>query len=185
MAKTTTMQIALGFKAPNFQLLDTLSGKERTRDELKGKQATVVMFICNHCPFVQHVIEGLVKLANDYIPRGVSFIAINANDVKNYPNDSPENMKKLGEHYQFSFPYLYDATQEVAKAYHAACTPDFNIFDNELQNVYRGQLDDARPGNDIPVTGKDIRAALDAILAGKEVDKNQKPSTGCSIKWKK
>ncbi len=185
MAETlSTMAMELGETAPNFDLPDVISGKNKTLAELKSDQATVVMFICNHCPFVKHVQDELVKLANDYIPKGISFIAISSNDVVNYPEDSPEEMKRLAERLNFPFPYLYDESQDVAKAYRAACTPDFFIFDKNLKCVYRGQLDDSRPGNNIPVTGKDIREALDAILAGKEVNPNQKPSIGCNIKWK-
>lgn len=143
------------------------------------------MFICNHCPYVKHVMQGLVDLAKDYIPKGIAFVAINSNDVDNYPDDHPDLMKDVAERYGFPFPYLFDETQEIALAYSAACTPDFNIFDGELKCVYRGQLDDSRPGNKLPVTGKDIRDALDAVLAGKKVSENQIPSVGCNIKWKK
>lgn len=183
MAATETTQIDLGFTAPDFVLPDTVSGKSVSLAELKGERATVVMFICNHCPFVVHVNDELVRLANDYIPRGVSFIAISSNDVENYPDDSPELMKETAERLGYPFPYLYDETQEVARAYHAACTPDLSIFDSELKCVYRGQLDDSRPGRGTP-DGRDIRAALDNILAGKPVNPDQKPSIGCNIKWK-
>jgi len=142
------------------------------------------MFICNHCPFVKHVNLQIVKLANDYIPKGIAFIAISSNDAKLYPEDSPEKMKEYAARLSYPFPYLYDNSQEVAKAYDAACTPDFFIFDRELKCVYRGQLDDSRPSNNNPVTGIDIRKALDAILSGKGVSKDQKPSIGCNIKWK-
>lgn len=171
--------LPLGTHAPDFTLFDTQSGKDVSVAELKSDIATVIMFICNHCPFVQHVHEQLIQLADDYQSKGISFIAINSNDVKSYPADSPEKMKEAG----YPFPYLFDATQEVAKAYHAACTPDFYIFDKNLQCVYRGQLDDSRPGNNIPVTGKDVRLALDAILAGQTINAAQKPSMGCNIKW--
>ena len=184
MARTPTTQIPLGFKAPDFNLPDTVSGKNLSLLEVKGEKATVVMFTCNHCPFVKHINAGLVALANDYIPKGVGFVAISSNDVENYPDDSPELMAKLAAEEGYPFPYLYDETQEIAKAYSAACTPDFSIFDGDLNCVYRGQLDDSRPGSDIPVTGKDMRAALDAILEGLKVDPNQKPSLGCNIKWK-
>lgn len=183
MAATETTQIELGFRAPDFTLPDTVSGQYKSLQQLKGEHATVVMFICNHCPFVVHVNEELVRLANDYIPRGVSFIAISSNDVDNYPDDSPELMKETAERLGYPFPYLYDETQEVARAYHAACTPDLSIFDSELKCVYRGQLDDSRPGRGTP-DGRDIRAALDNILAGKPVNPDQKPSIGCNIKWK-
>ncbi len=176
--------IPLGFKAPDFNLPDTVSGEKKKLEELKSDKATVVMFICNHCPYVNHVIEGIVKLAKDYIPKGVSFIAINSNDVEKYPDDSPELMKDVAKRLNFPFPYLFDETQEVAQAYDAACTPDFSIFDGDLKCIYRGQLDDSRPGNNEPVTGKDIRVALDAILNGEKVSEEQKPSIGCNIKWK-
>lgn len=184
MAATETIQIPLGYAAPDFTLPDTVSGKELSLGELKGEHATVVMFICNHCPYVKHVNKELVRLANDYMPKGVSFIAINANDVENYPEDSPENMKRTAAEHGYPFPYLYDETQDVAKAYFAACTPDLSVFDKDLKCVYRGQLDDSRPGSSIPPSGKDIRAALDNILAGKPVSEDQTPSIGCNIKWK-
>lgn len=184
MAATESNMMPLGTKAPYFNLPDPLSGKNRTLNELKSDKATVIMFICNHCPFVKHVRAELVKLANDYIPKGISFVAINSNDVLNYPEDSPERMKEVAKQFGYPFPYLYDESQDIARAYGAACTPDFYIFDKDLKCVYRGQLDDSRPSNDIPVTGKDIRAALEAILAGQPVSEEQKPSIGCNIKWK-
>ncbi|OGU34904.1 MAG: alkyl hydroperoxide reductase [Ignavibacteria bacterium GWB2_35_6b] len=184
MAQTPSVMIDLGTTAPAFNLPDTVSGKQISLDEIKSDKATVIMFICNHCPYVKHVNAELVKLANDYIPEGISFAAISSNDVINYPEDSPGKMKETAAELGYPFPYLYDETQDVAKAYNAACTPDFYIYDKDLKLVYRGQLDDSRPKNDLPVTGKDIRDALDNILEGKEVDKNQKPSIGCNIKWK-
>lgn len=184
MAQTPTTLIPLGFKAPAFSLPDTISGKVKSLDELKSDKATVIMFICNHCPFVVHVKDELVKLANDYIPKGISFIAISSNDVVKYPQDSPDKMKEFATVNQFPFPYLYDETQQVARAYSAACTPDFSIFDSDLKCVYRGQLDDSRPSNGKPVTGKDIREALDNILSAKPVSAEQKVSIGCNIKWK-
>jgi peroxiredoxin len=184
MAATETLQIPLGFPAPTFTLPDTVSGKDCTLEELKGDTATVVMFICNHCPYVKHVNAELVRLANDYLPKGIAFIAISSNDVANYPDDSPELMKATAEAEGYPFPYLYDESQEVAKAYFAACTPDFSIFDADLKCVYRGQLDSSRPKNDLPVTGYDIRAALDALIAGLPVNDRQIPSIGCNIKWK-
>jgi len=184
MARTPSVMIPLGKKAPAFTLPDTISGKNSSLDELKGSVATVVMFICNHCPFVKHVNAALVKLANDHKNKGVSFIAISSNDVSGYPEDGPEQMKQVAAQLQYPFPYLYDASQAVAKAYEAACTPDFFIFDGNLSLVYRGQLDDSRPGNDKPVTGADIRNALDHLIQGKPVPADQKPSIGCSIKWK-
>jgi len=184
MAETPSTMIPLGFKAPEFTLLDPVSNTFKSLKELQSDKATVIMFICNHCPFVKHVNEPLVKLAMDYQQKGVSFIAINSNDVDNYPEDSPEKMKEYAAKLNYPFPYLYDETQEVAKVYDAACTPDFYIFGKELKCVYRGQLDDSRPGNGKPVTGKDMRQALDALLAGEEVSKEQLPSIGCNIKWK-
>ena len=142
------------------------------------------MFICNHCPYVIHVLDEITRLAKDYQAKGFSFIAISSNDVINYPQDSPEKMKELARQYGFTFPYLYDESQDVAKAYDAACTPDFSLFDGSLQCVYRGQLDDSRPKSGIPVTGKDIRSALDAILEGGSLSTLQRPSLGCNIKWK-
>jgi thiol-disulfide isomerase/thioredoxin len=153
-------------------------------NDVKGGTATVVMFICNHCPFVKHVNDELVRLGNDYNDKGIGFVAISSNDVENYPDDSPGMMKIVAQEMEYPFPYLYDETQEVAKAYDAACTPDFYVFDKDLKLVYRGQLDDSRPGNDIPVTGKDLRSALNAVIDGKEVSDDQKPSLGCNIKWK-
>lgn len=184
MARTPSNMMPLGTAAPDFDLFDTVSGKTLSLNDLKSDKATLIMFICNHCPFVKHVDEGLVALANDYQSKGVSFIAISSNDVANYPQDGPELMKEEAEKVGYSFPYLYDESQSVAKAYDAACTPDFYIFDKEMKCAYRGQLDGSRPGNDVPVTGADIRAALDEILAGQEVSAVQMPSLGCNIKWK-
>ncbi len=184
MAATETIRIPLGFKAPDFRLSDTVSDAHLSLNELKGEKATVIMFICNHCPYVKHVNAQLVSLANDYMAKGIAFIAISSNDVVNYPQDGPELMKENAKEEKYPFPYLYDETQEVAKAYHAACTPDFSIFDKDLFCVYRGQLDDSRPKNDSISDGKDIRAALDAILAGNDVNVQQIPSLGCNIKWK-
>lgn len=184
MARTPTTAIPLGFKAPYFDLPDTVSDKNLTLDEVRGDQATLVIFMCNHCPFVVHVIDEIIQLANDYLPSGIKCVAISSNDVLNYPDDSPQKMKELAEEKSFPFPYLYDDSQEVAKAYDAACTPDFSVFDADLICVYRGQLDGARPENNIPVTGQDIRAVFDAILKGEAVSENQLPSIGCNIKWK-
>lgn len=184
MARTYSNMLALNTKAPDFNLLDTTSDTLKSLNELKGIKGTVIMFICNHCPFVVHVNEGLVKVAIDYQQKGISFIAISSNDVLNYPDDSPELMKKVAIKEQYPFPYLYDETQEVAKAYDAACTPDLYLFDANLKLVYRGQLDDSRPGNDIPVTGYDLRYALDCLIQNKENHCPQKPSIGCNIKWK-
>ena len=184
MAATPSNMLALGTKAPEFSLPDTISGETRSLAGLKSELATVVMFICNHCPFVKHVNPQLVQLANDYLPKGISFVAISSNDAKNYPEDSPEKMNEYAVRLGYLFPYLYDETQQVARAYKAACTPDFYIFDRDLRLVYRGQLDDSRPNSGIPVTGADIRAALEDILAGEPVNPDQKPSLGCNIKWK-
>ena len=177
--------LPLGTKAPDFELPDTISGKPcRLRDISAGMKGTVVMFICNHCPYVIHIQEEMVRLAHEYMDKGVAFVAISANDVDNYPADSPALMKERAQELGFRFPYLYDERQQVAKAYQAACTPDFYVFDRELACVYRGRMDDATPGNGRPVTGVDLRSALDAMLADRPVDAAQLPSMGCNIKWK-
>lgn len=185
MPETPSNMLPLGTTAPDFRLKDAVSGMMMSLDELKSDKATVVMFICNHCPFVKFVQEELVRLSNDYIPRGISFIAINSNDVANYPEDHPDRMRSVAIKLGYQFPFLFDETQEIAKAYDAACTPDFYIFDKDMKLVYRGQLDDARPNNNIPVTGRDIRDALDNILSGQPVNPDQKFSIGCDIKWKR
>ncbi|MFI5323911.1 MAG: thioredoxin family protein [Thermodesulfobacteriota bacterium] len=184
MALTPSNMLPLGTKAPHFRLWSPIDEKEFSLDELKSDNATVIMFICNHCPYVKHIQRGLVELANDYIPKGVSFIAINSNDVEKYPEDSPSNMKNVAHRLGYPFPYLYDETQDVARSYDAACTPDFSIFDADLKCEYRGQMDDSRPGNGKPVTGKNIREALDRILLDEPVSTDQVPSIGCNIKWK-
>ena len=184
MARTPSTMVELGTIAPNFTLPDTVSGKDLALEEIKGKVATVIMFICNHCPFVKHINAELVKLANEYKNKGVEFVAINSNDIINHPEDSPELMTQVAKQLKYPFPYLYDETQETAKAYDAACTPDFFIYDKNLRLVYRGQLDDSRPGNEIPVTGKDIRQSLDCLLNGRPIPDLQRPSIGCNIKWK-
>ncbi len=184
MANTPSNMLPLGTIAPEFTLHDTISDRLLSLNDIKGSTATVIMFTCNHCPFVKHINEQLVKLGNDYKEKDIGFAAISSNDVENYPQDSPGLMKQLAEQIGYPFPYLFDETQEVAKAYDAACTPDFYIFDSELKLAYRGQLDSSRPSNDKPIDGHDIRNALDAILVGKEVDQNQIPSMGCNIKWK-
>lgn len=183
MARTESNMMPLGTKAPDFKLVDTKDNERKTLDELKGLKGTLIMFICNHCPFVKHVNAELSQLAKDYISKGIKCIAISSNDVENYPQDSPELMKQNAKENEFIFPYLYDQTQDVAKAYDAACTPDFFLFDENLELVYVGQLDDSRPNNGIPVTGKDIRAAMDALIEGKSISQDQKPSVGCNIKW--
>ncbi len=184
MALTPSNMIPLGTTAPHFVLPDIVSGKQLSLEQVKGEKATVIMFICNHCPYVKHVNSELVKMANDYLSKGVKFAAISSNDVKAQPEDSPEKMKELALKENFNFPYLYDESQEIAKKYDAACTPDFYIFDGQLELVYRGQLDDSRPSNKIPLSGKDMRAALDNILADQPVSPYQRPGIGCNIKWK-
>jgi hypothetical protein len=206
MSKTQSAMVALGSTAPAFELVDVVSGKAVGRDDVFAKvsedaradgancaatgcHGLLVMFLCVHCPYVKHVEEELARIGRDYAGR-IGMVAISSNDVEAYPEDSPEEMKKQAERLEFHFPYLYDETQEVARAYDAACTPDIFLFDGRMELVYRGQLDDSRPrrpsggGNDIPVTGKDLRAAMDAVIAGKRPDPNQRFSVGCNIKWK-
>ena len=185
MSLTPTTSIPLGFSAPDFNLPDTVSGVLRNRDDLMSGGHSVVVFMCNHCPFVVHILPQFVAFAKEYMAKGVNVIAISSNDVTGYPMDGPEHMKALAASLDFGFPYLYDEDQGVARAYDAACTPDFNIFDANQRCVYRGQFDGARPGNDIPVTGSDMRQALDALLSGEAVSaEGQIPSMGCNIKWK-
>jgi peroxiredoxin len=184
MARTLSTMAALGTTAPAFTLPDTISGKPLSLQMIKGDIATVIMFICNHCPFVLHVNDELVRLANDHAGRGISFIAISSNDVVTHPDDAPDKMKETALQMKYPFPYLYDETQEVAKAFDAACTPDFFIYDQEMKLVYRGQLDDSRPGNGIPVSGKDIRHTLECLINEQPVQQEQRPSIGCNIKWK-
>ncbi len=183
MAETPSTMAPLGSPAPDFRLPDT-DGKMVARDDFKHAPALLVMFICNHCPFVKHIRSGLAQLGRDYQGRGLAIVAINSNDVAAYPADSPANMAKEKQSAGYVFPYLYDETQQVAKAYHAACTPDFYLFDRAPRLVYRGQFDSSRPSNGRPVTGADLRAAIDAVLVGKPVTGEQKPSIGCNIKWK-
>jgi len=182
MALTESTMLPLGTKAPNFHIKDAVSGNYYSLDDLKSEKATVIMFICNHCPFVIHVNPELVRMANEYRSKGVSFIAISSNNVEAHPEDSPDKMSIVAKVLRFPFPYLYDKRQEVAKAYDAACTPDFYVFDGNLKLAYRGRLDDSRPGNDTPLTGKDLRAAIDGVLDGTSIE-NQYPSMGCNIKW--
>jgi len=184
MARTPTIEIPLGYKAPYFELPDVVTGKLENIDSLKGEKATIVVFMCNHCPFVIHVLDQIISLAHDYKSKGVNLIAISSNDVLNYPQDGPDKMADLASQKSFPFPYLYDETQEVAKAYTAACTPDFSIFNEQNICVYRGQLDASRPGNSKPNDGSDMRKALDEILAGQPISFTQIPSIGCNIKWK-
>jgi peroxiredoxin len=183
MARTPSNMVPIGFNAPSFELYDTISEKILKSKNIFGKKCTLLMFICNHCPFVVHVNKEVVKMANEYQAKGVSFIAISSNDEINYPEDSPKKMKEIALKEKYTFPYLYDKTQEVAKDYEAACTPDFYVFDENKKLVYRGQLDDSRPGNNISVSGKDIRNVFDCLLYSKEININQKPSIGCNIKW--
>lgn len=184
MAETPSKMIALGTKAPAFKLIDTRNNQLVSLDDIKSNVATVIMFICNHCPYVKHIQNKLVEVAKKYQDKGVSFAAINSNDVEKYPQDAPNFMQLEAIHHGYSFPYLFDETQEVAKSYQAACTPDFYIFDKDLECVYRGRFDDSTPGNQRPVTGKDLCDALDAMFANEPVNADQKPSLGCNIKWK-
>lgn len=184
MSYTESNMLPLGSEAPPFALPDTVSGNMIKLKDIASDKATVVMFICNHCPYVIHVNDEIVRLANDYIAKGVAFVAISSNDVINYPEDGPAKMKEVAEKLKYPFPYLYDESQNVARAYEAACTPDFYVFDKELKLVYRGRLDDSRPKSGTPLTGKDLRSALDAVLEGQPVVAKQYPSGGCNIKWK-
>ncbi len=185
MARTPSNMIPLGTKAPYFELTDTKDNILKNLNSLKGEKATVIMFICNHCPFVIHVNSEISKLAKDYVSQGVNCMAISSNDIDNYPQDRPELMKTVAEENNYIFPYLFDSDQSVAKAYDAACTPDFYLFDHNLALVYRGQLDSSRPENNKPLNGEDLRNAIDALLNNKQVTDNQLPSIGCNIKWKK
>ena len=183
MAATASTMLSLGTAAPDFQLPDA-TGRLVSRDDFVGSPALLVMFLCNHCPYVKHVAEELVRFAREYQARGVGVVAISSNDVAKYPEDGPARMAEVAAAMGATFAYLYDETQDVAKAYHAACTPDFFLFKADGGLVYRGQLDGARPGNDVPVSGHDLRAALDAVLAGTPAPEPQRRSIGCSIKWK-
>jgi peroxiredoxin len=179
----STMQLTLGAEAPAFSLPDP-DGKMHSLDDFAGHPALLVAFICNHCPYVKHIAPAFARLAMEYQGRGAAVVAINSNDFVHYPDDSPAKMKDEIAERQYNFPYLVDENQDVAKAYRAACTPDFFVFDKDLKLVYRGQMDSSRPGNNLPVTGKDLRDALDAVLAGRPVAKDQRPSIGCNIKWR-
>ncbi|HNS99979.1 MAG TPA: thioredoxin family protein [Polyangiaceae bacterium] len=183
MAVTPSTMLPLGTRAPGFSLLNAVDGTRVALSDFREKRALLVMFVCNHCPYVVHVREELTRLGADYLPQGVGIVAINANSSKTHPQDGPSAMKQLAQQLGWQFPFLFDETQQVAKAYRAACTPDFFLFDDRTRLVYRGQLDDSRPGNGIAVTGKDLRAAIDALLAGRAVSDQQKPSIGCNIKW--
>ncbi len=182
MVRTPSTMLPIGTPAPNFSLVN-VDGKTVTLDDFADSRALVVMFMCNHCPFVKHLADHLAQFANEYMPKGVAVVGINSNDVASHPADSPEQMVREAEERGYQFPYLFDETQEVAKAYHAACTPDFFLFDGDRRLVYRGQFDESRPDSGIPVTGRDLRAAVDAVLAGKKPSEQQRPSIGCNIKW--
>ncbi|MEL6605942.1 MAG: thioredoxin family protein [Cyanobacteria bacterium J06614_10] len=183
MVRTESTMLPLGTLAPEFSLKDVVSGNPISLDTFKGKKGLLLMFICQHCPFVKHVEDQLGKIGQDYLPQDIGILAISANSIETHPQDDPDNMRAQVDRANFNFPYAYDATQAVAKSYTAACTPDFFLFDGGFKLAYRGQLDDSRPGNDIPVTGNDLRAALDNVVAGKSVPEQQKPSIGCNIKW--
>ncbi|HEY9661332.1 MAG TPA: thioredoxin family protein, partial [Allocoleopsis sp.] len=184
MARTASTMLALGTQAPAFQLPDVVSGETVSLESFAGKTGLLVMFICRHCPFVKHVQAELAKLGQDYTPQNIGIVAISANDAANYPDDAPASLKAMAQELGFTFPLCYDESQETAKAYTAACTPDFFLFDRDFKLVYRGQLDDSRPGNDQPVDGRDLRSALDTLLVNQPVNSEQKPSIGCNIKWK-
>jgi peroxiredoxin len=184
MVKTASTMLALGTKAPDFQLPDAVSGQTISLSTFANQRALLVMFICQHCPFVKHVQSELAKIGKDYHDRGLGIVAISANDITTHPTDSPDHLKTMAETEGFTFPFCYDESQETAKAYTAACTPDFFLFDGDRTLVYRGQLDDSRPGNDKPLNGTDLRAAIDAVLANQPVSAEQKPSIGCNIKWR-
>ena len=183
MAVQSSM-LPLGTQAPDFELADVVSGKKTSLKTFEGKKGFLAMFICRHCPYVQHVKEEIAKIGLDYKDKNLGIVAISANDIESYPLDAPDSLKEMAQELNFQFPYCYDASQETARAYTAACTPDFFLFDQNRKLAYRGQLDDSRPGNDIAVTGKDLRSAIDAVLTDQAVDPNQKASLGCGIKWK-
>ncbi len=184
MVETASQMLPTGTRAPSFSLTDSVSGRTVSLDDFEDDRVLVVMFICNHCPYVKHVRDEIGRFARDYRDKSVGIVAVNANSIETHPQDGPENMKALAEEKDWDFPYLFDETQEVAKSFRAACTPDFFVFDADRRLVYRGQFDDSRPGNDIPVDGRDLRTAVDAALEGKPVPPEQKPSIGCNIKWK-
>lgn len=184
MVKTASTMLALGTTAPEFHLPDVVSGETISLATFSGSKALLVMFICQHCPFVKHIQSELAKIGHDYRDRPLGIVAISANDVANYPDDSPQKLKEMAQELNFNFPVCYDESQSVSKSYTAACTPDFFLFDSSSKLVYRGQLDDSRPSNGVPVTGKDLRQAIDAVLQDQEINFEQKPSIGCNIKWK-
>lgn len=179
-----SIMLPLGTPAPPFKLPDVVNGQLYSLDSFTGKDALLVMFLCRHCPYVKHVEQEIARIGEDYQNTKLGIIGISSNDPSYYPDDAPGRLKEMAQRLRFNFPYCFDDTQEVAKAYKAACTPDFYLFDAHRRLVYRGQLDDSRPGNNKPVTGRDLRAAIDAVLTGKPLDRHQKPSIGCSIKWK-
>jgi peroxiredoxin len=184
MVLTPSTMLALGTKAPDFKLKDVVTGKDVSLSQVSSKKALLVMFICRHCPYVKHIQAELARLGRDYQNKDISIVAISSNDAATHPEDAPGSLKEMARELGFVFPYLYDESQSVAKNYTAACTPDFFLFDRNQNLAYRGQLDDSRPGNGKPVTGKDLRAAIDLLLAGKNVPTEQRPSIGCNIKWK-
>lgn len=183
MSLTPSTMLELGTPAPDIQLIDAVTNRKFTLDTLAGERGLLVMFICNHCPYVIHVRDELTRIAKEYAPRGIGIVAINSNDIENYPQDGPDHMAALAGELGWKFPFLFDETQTTAKRYRAACTPDFFAFDADRRLAYRGQLDDSRPNSGIPVTGSDLRAALDALAEGRKVPAEQKPSIGCNIKW--
>ena len=183
MALTESTMLELGTAAPDFALPDVVTGKTVRRDDFRGQKGLLVMFICTHCPYVKHIEKGLAELGSDYAGK-LGVVAISSNDAENYPDDNPEGLKAQAQRLGFKFPYLYDESQAVAHAYDAACTPDIYLFDKDLKLVYRGQFDGSRPGNGVPITGQDLRAALDAVLGGEKPNPDQKASIGCNIKWK-
>jgi peroxiredoxin len=184
MSATPSTMLELGTKAPDFELPDTVSGDRISLEDFEESKALLIIFMCNHCPYVKNIKEGLVELANDYDEEELGIVAISSNDVENYPQDSPEKMAEDAKNFGYPFPYLYDEIQEVAKDYKAACTPDLFLFNEERELVYRGQFDDSRPGNDKPVTGNDLREAIDLLLEEGKIVEEQTPSMGCNIKWK-
>lgn len=183
MSDTPSTMLDLGSRAPNFKLFDTVNNQLVSLSDFSNAKGMLVVFMCNHCPFVKHVLKRFVEVARDFQQKGIGVVAVSSNDVENYPDDSPVKMAKLARKYQFSFPYVYDGSQEVAKAYRAACTPDFFLFNENEELVYRGQFDSSRPGNNEQVTGEDLQEAVELLMDGK-VKEDQKPSMGCNIKWK-
>ncbi|HEY7534016.1 MAG TPA: thioredoxin family protein [Nitrospiraceae bacterium] len=180
-----SVMLPLGTLAPPFALPDVVSGQTYSLDSFSAKKGLLVMFICRHCPYVQHVEQELARIGHDYADRGLGMVAISSNDPMSYPDDAPARLKEMAQRLGFRFPFCFDETQDVARSYKAACTPDFYLFDQKRRLVYRGQMDDSRPGSNTPVTGRDLRTAIDAVLAGTPIERTQKPSIGCSIKWKR